>query len=1290
MHQLETLSIELSAKTSAEFMVSIRSLPYLADHGFLDMVVLPGSFYIDIALSMYMDHERFDRVTGLVRNVEFQNPVILSAEDTLIKVEVTDRGTNGIEYAFYETEVENKGTPESARRYAAKLEIVRNLSRADNEAFSIETFQAKSHAVIEGDSFYRTLRASGNQYGPGFQRVSSIWRAENESLGKLTVVQWDRQIEPHVVHPTLLDSITQLLAPFIIEMQKGKAFVLRAIEKVEVLDINFPDTLWAHATLLANNVDENGLVGNVEILDQSGKRYLQCSGVAVSLLDSLDAAEEKQKTTFAIAANFTAEPLEDSLNFWGDYFDLPVQLEFAPYNQLFQQLLGEESTFRKNRDGVNIILLSLEEWARANDTVVMTLDQAKAEQCFLTHARFVLPNDLEIVHLNQYETEYLYREIFEDECYLKHGISLQDGDTVIDIGANIGLFSLFAMSRCRDLKIYAFEPAPVLYELLKANSQAYGSNVHAVNAGVSDRSKTSMLTFYEKSSVFSGFHADEIADGKAIRAIVRSMLKSETSAENKDLDTYVDELTADRLSRKTYECQLTSISEIIREQHLEKIDLLKIDAEKSELEIINGIEDCDWPKIAQIVIEIHDPTGATVKRIEDLLTRKGFQCVVAQEKLLERSGLFNLYARRGDVRHHDRSKESLQRNLKDFCVALQSFMTQASAPMVLCVCPPFPSTEANPDLRTILREAEQNLISEARGIPNVHAISSESLLRLYPVVDYYDPHSRQLGHIPYTAECYAAIGTALSRTIFNLNATPYKVIVLDCDNTLWNGACGEVGPMGVEVGQSHRVLQEFMVDQMKAGKLLCLCSKNNVDDVLAVFDQRSDLILKREHLVSWRINWKSKSENIRSLAEELNLNVDSFIFIDDNPIECADVRINIPNVLTLQTPRRGISTTSFLNHVWPFDRKGSTMEDRDRTRFYQENAQRHEFQDQTSTLKAFIEGLQLRVEIVEASDDQLGRVSQLTFRTNQFNFTTIRRHEHELRDLLQREEVKCLAVRVADRFGDYGLVGCVIYEIEPSAYKVDTFLLSCRVLGRGVEYAVLANLGKRALQDGKAVLNLTCLKTGKNSPARTFINSIADQFRNESGTCWTIPAAYLSNLKYEPDHKPENGNERRASSEVNAFTHGPALEARVNQLSGRVHRIAEDLYDIGRVSKAIEDHRLSRQPISTDVNIAMATPLQTSVMNIWKKVLGRSQIGMNENFFEAGGTSLKAVHVVAMLKKELKQNLSIVSLFEYPTVALLAEKLSAASGESVRGNKTAAAVLRGQNRRTQVMRRRVH
>jgi len=169
--------------------------------------------------------------------------------------------------------------------------------------------------------------------------------------------------------------------------------------------------------------------------------------------------------------------------------------------------------------------------------------------------------------------------------------------------------------------------------------------VRALNVGVSDKRKTATFTFYEKSSVFSGFHSEETEDRDAIQAVVRNMLNSE-SVPGESVEEYVNELTADRLRRRTYECPLTSVSDIIRENGIDKIDLLKIDAEKSELDIIKGIEDLDWPKIDQIVVEIHDPTREAIKRVENLLIEKGYRCAVEQETLLEHAGLFNLYATR--------------------------------------------------------------------------------------------------------------------------------------------------------------------------------------------------------------------------------------------------------------------------------------------------------------------------------------------------------------------------------------------------------------------------------------------------------------------------------------------------------------------------------------------------------------------------------------------------------------------------------------------------------------------
>ncbi|HME62727.1 MAG TPA: HAD-IIIC family phosphatase, partial [Candidatus Binatia bacterium] len=802
--------------------------------------------------------------------------------------------------------------------------------------------------------------------------------------------------------------------------------------------------------------------------------------------------------------------------------------------------------------------------------------------------------------------------------------------------------------------------------------------------------------------VFSGFHSDESDDREAIQAVVRNMLNGQSVA-GESMEEYVNELIADRLRCTTHECQLTSLSDIVRENQIEKIDLLKIDAEKSELDIINGIEDGDWAKIDQIVIEIHDRTHELVKRIEDLLIQKGYRCAVEQETMLEHAGFFNLYAIRDKVSEEinfdsghveavatgmgqgRQRTDALKRNIQDFCAALRSFMNQTTVPLVLCFCPRTPAAETEAELKAALNDAEEVLLSEAGTIANVHTISSASLLRQYPVNDYYDSHSHHIGHIPYTPECYAAISTALVRTIYNLRRDPFKVIVLDCDNTLWKGVCGEDGPLGIEVTTPYRTLQEFMIGQMNAGMLLCLCSKNNEKDALDVFDQRTDMLLKREHLVSWRINWNSKSENIKSLAKELNLGLDSFIFIDDNPVDCADVKINCPGVLTLQLPQNSESFAPFLNHIWAFDHNGLTEEDQNRTRMYQESTKRQQYLEQSFSLKDFVKGLQLRVDITEATEDQLGRVSQQTFRTNQFNFTTIRRSESDIKNFLKRENANCLVVRVVDRFGDYGLVGVLMYESQHDRYKVDTFLLSCRVLGRGVEHALVSWLGQRAVKEGKRFVEFTYVPTGKNFPALEFITSIGDQYRNESGTSWNFPAERLALVEYDPDEKAPIESETQDTVGAEKLAPRPASAFGVADRSERLQRIGENLCDIDRLAKAIEEYRLRKQPLPA-ADVTSGSTLETALTNIWRKVLGRPQIGITDNFFEAGGTSLRAVQMIAMIKKELKQSLSIVSLFECPTVTLLAAKLNGTLGETHGGTTTAAAALRGQKRRYNTMR----
>ncbi len=249
--------------------------------------------------------------------------------------------------------------------------------------------------------------------------------------------------------------------------------------------------------------------------------------------------------------------------------------------------------------------------------------------------------------------------------------------------------------------------------------------------------------------------------------------------------------------------------------------------------------------------------------------------------------------------------KTLKRNAQDFVSALKTAVSRTTTPYILCLCPAAATLSAESEERALFHQIEKEIVTELRGLNGLHVVPFQAVQSLYPVEEYYDPQRDHLGHIPFTAEFFTALATSLARKIYAIKTPPHKVIVLDCDNTLWQGVIGEDGVFGIDISPRWQAVQEFMRAQQQAGMLLCLCSKNNEADVLPVFEQRSDMPLRREHLVTWRINWLPKSENIKSLAAELNLGLDSFIFVDDNPVECAEVSTHCPEVLTLQLPIEG-------------------------------------------------------------------------------------------------------------------------------------------------------------------------------------------------------------------------------------------------------------------------------------------------------------------------------------------------------------------------------------------------
>lgn len=1265
----------MSAEEKTLFRIGGQAMPWLADHGFQGMIVLPGSCYLELALRCPTEVRAWSVVK--ITDVKFQQPLILSDQTLDIAVDRARLDEKHTRCSFREA-----GDLLTGDQWGTTLVIEHDPGDEAGPTLSTEKpeiFQQKAECQIDCETFYRRLRENGNQYGPRFQGLRQLWRSGNEALARLSVPPSTDPANEFSLDPVAVDAAIQSLMVF--GLDRGRTLVLRSIDAVWLRRPAVFTEGWVTARLRSENREgPANWVGDVEVRDDSGARWLELRGVTLTSLASGNAAQAApvNATNIVVAATFTAEPMADVFRFWSDTLALPTRLSFAPYGQVFQQLLAPDSEFRRNRDGCNVILLNLADWAAERPFPSLHLDGAQAAAGFAGLARCTLPNGLEVAQINRHETDYVYREIFQDRCYLRHGIRLAETGTVIDIGANIGLFSLFVRSEAPGATVLAFEPSPAAFRALKANCEAYGPGLHPFNCGVAEQRGHASLTCYETSSVFSTFHANQQEDRAAIRAVATNVARDQWQGDTGPVAGLIDELLAERLESRIVSCPVLSVSDIVRENDVRRVALLKIDAEKCELEILRGIEDAHWPLIEQVVVEVHDRTRALLAPVQGILVQHGFQCAVVEEDLLTGSGLFNVYATRDRAGMADKEAENatgklardIERTAVEFGDALAAFARTSTAQTLLAIAP-CEAKSAGDDTTAVLARIEGELLRRVRELPRVHALGSEEILARYPARDFHQADARHLGHIAYTADGFAAIGTSLFRVLAASRRQPFKVIALDCDHTLWQGACGEDGPLGVVVTPAHRALQEFMIRQVEAGMILAVCSKNQEADVWAVFARNSGMALKREHLAAARINWSPKSDNLRSLATELNVGLDSFVFLDDNPVECAEVRANSPEVLVLTLPTAPELIPHFLDHVWAFDHGRLTAEDRVRTQAIEDGGQREKLRKQAPTLETFIAGLELKVAFFPPEPRQLERVAQLTQRTNQFNFSTIRRSEGELARFLEKKNHHCLAVQVTDRFGDYGLVGVVLYEAAEDCSRVDTFLLSCRVLGRGVEHQVLAELGRRTLGDGKSRIELVFHPTEKNQPAKDFLASLGVA---STGTTFRFAALQLAELRHGTTGPRPAAIQNVAANPV-GLRDPPKASLRFAE---KFETVADELDDARKIAGAIEAQRLRAAGFTAMMaGRDLSGTLSGKLLGIWRKILGNPNVGLDDKFMEAGGTSLTAVQVVAAVRKELQLPLSVAAFFECPSVRLLSEKLAPTEKKDVAADE---AMARGARR----------
>jgi amino acid adenylation domain-containing protein/FkbH-like protein len=594
----------------------------------------------------------------------------------------------------------------------------------------------------------------------------------------------------------------------------------------------------------------------------------------------------------------------------------------------------------------------------------------------------------------------------------------------------------------------------------------------------------------------------------------------------------------------------------------------------------------------------------------------------------------------GDEAPHEERFARLRQHSADLLAAIDTCAGRGGAPLLLCFCPLSAALQAMPGYLPLFDNLQRELLLELRDKPGVHALGTSELQRFYPVVHWEDEHADNVGHIPYSTEFYVALATLLMRKLLALRARPYKVIVLDCDNTLWEGVCGEVGAQGVRITPAHEALQRFMLAQSDAGMLLCLASKNNADDVDAVFAHHPDMPLNAGHFVASRINWRPKSQSIRELAEELQLGLDSFVLLDDNPVECAEVLANCPGALVLRLPQQTELIALFLDHVWAFDRAVVTADARRRTRQYQENSLRETLRAGTSSFAEFLASLKLQVSIGALQSTQLERAAELTQRTNQFNLRPQPRHAGEIKSLGNA----CLGVQVIDRFGEYGLTGVIGYEVHGDALSVDTFLLSCRILGRGVEHQVVAHLGRIAEEAGCSSIALPYTATGKNEPILSFLEAVAGPAVEETPLCFTIPVGTARHL--QPAQPAEHGAALRAPN-ISRGDGETVLDSPTTQL------IAETLNSVRRITQRVAESTPRVSRIEHEYR-APESLTERELASIWGRILHRDAIGTRDDFFALGGHSLLAAQVVSQIRTAFRIDLQLRAMFETPTIESLA------------------------------------
>ena len=448
----------------------------------------------------------------------------------------------------------------------------------------------------------------------------------------------------------------------------------------------------------------------------------------------------------------------------------------------------------------------------------------------------------------------------------------------------------------------------------------------------------------------------------------------------------------------------------------------------------------------------------------------------------------------------EKRKEFVKNKSNELINLIKSFIKKSNSKFVVTnlLIPSYTSfgileTKYEYGFHEMIRDFNSILSFNLRNESGVYVCDFDQFVKKYGEKNVFDYRKYFLGDIKISLDHIPIFANELMGYIKPMISKNRKCIVLDLDNTLWGGIVGEDGFEGISLGPTYPgnsfvEFQRILLSLWKRGIILAINSRNNPDDALQVIREHPYMILKEEHFASTRINWNDKATNLKEISKELNIGLSSIVYFDDDPVNRELIRSIMPEVLTVELSNDPSLYAQSLTELNDFNILQITEEDFNRGQMYTQQKSRIELENNISNLDDFLQHLEIKVNIKNASNFTIPRISQLTLKTNQFNLTTKRYQEEDIKKFANSSNKIVGCAQVEDKFGDNGITSVFIINKDSSSeWSIDTFLLSCRVMGRKIENAILSKILQKAKNEGVQKVIGNYIPTKKNMPCENFL-----------------------------------------------------------------------------------------------------------------------------------------------------------------------------------------------------------